>query len=233
MKAASRILLLRPTTTSVVLRVRPPLVARSLRKREARNNTKCSRTKLETVFGLDHSSHSLIRTCFGFRYSDFGFSSFGFSQPAFRILLSFLLILSWQLSAYSAQAGGRRPANNKKSRTSPWGRYKKLARVRSIDGVDYVEFESTAPRGQKKQPSPGGNNSSDSATDLDESDNALEDLSVNTPRRNDHNLAHVSVCDLGALNIRAPGTTQSFLAPARSFYCLHEHIRERAPPSLV
>ena len=233
MRTPRRIFLPPATTTSVVLQIRPPrrspfIAETGSSKHEARNNIKCSRRKLETASRLDHSSLSVIRTCFGF-------SSFGFCSPSFRIFLSLLLILSWQLSAYSVPAGNRggRPANKKKCRTSPWGRYKKLARVRSIDGIDYVEFESTAPKDQRKQPSPEGDNSPDAATDLDESDNALDDLSVGTPRRNDQNVAHFSVRDFDAVNIRASGTTQFLLSPDHSFYCLHQHIRERAPPCLA
>jgi hypothetical protein len=52
-------------------------------KLEARNNTKCSRRKLETVFGFGHSSLSLIRACFGFRASIFGFFSLRFPFESF------------------------------------------------------------------------------------------------------------------------------------------------------
>jgi len=167
-------------------------------------------------------------------------SSFGFSPPVYRFILAFLLIIAFQLCRYTAQASGssnnrnwQRPGQSKPVPPLRWGRNKKLARARSTDGVDYLEFESKAPKDQKKQQSPEGDNSSGSTTDLDESDNALDDLSADTPRRGDHNLVHFSVCDLVAVKTRTSQTTQFSLPPDPSFYCLHAHSPERGPPSFA
>ena len=126
-------------------------------------------------------------------------SSFGFSSPVYRFIFAFLLIIAFQLCRYTAQASGssnnlnwQQPGHSKPVPPLRWGRNKKLARARSTDGVDYLEFESKAPKDQKKQQSPEGDNSSGSTTDLDESDNALDDLSVGALRRTDQlSLIHI------------------------------------------
>lgn len=172
--------------------------------------------------------------------SRFGFSSSGFSSPVYRIILALFLIVAFQLCRYSAQASGssnnrnwQRPGQSKPVPPLRWGRNKKLARARSTDGVDYLEFDSKAPQHQNKQQSPAGDNSSNSSTDLDESDNALDDFSVDTPRRSDHTVAQFSVCALEAVKIRKPQTTQFSPPPSPSFFCHHAHTPERGPPGIA
>ena len=127
------------------------------------------------------------------------------------------VVCSWQLAA---------SANAQPIATAPG--------ISSIDGTDCI-----ASLSEEKQPSQDSNNSPaspsspDSSSDLDDSDVSLDDLIADTSTRNDHDTPYFSVAGLDAVTLRAPGVTPVLLLPVPCFYCLHEHIRERAPPSLA
>jgi hypothetical protein len=86
---------------------------------------------------------------------------------------------------------------------------------------------------QGKQPAPdGGNfpNSPDGTTDLDDSDGGVDDLSADASTRSDQDTPLFSITGLDAVTLRTSGIVPILLFPVHCFYCLHEHIRERAPP---
>jgi hypothetical protein len=157
-------------------------------------------------------------------------------------LFSLLFMVSWQFSASAAPSNNRnwrRPAN-RHCRSFSFRRHRKLlaresfrsSRARASDGIDCNESEDTAPGDERNQPFPEGNISSDSTSDIDDSDGALDDLSADTSTRNYQNTQLFSVTDLDAITLRAPRIVPILLFPVSCFYCLHEHIRERAPPTL-
>ena len=57
------------------------------------------------------------------------------------------------------------------------------------------------------------------------------DLSVDDRSRNQNTL-QFCIVDLDAVTLRVPEVTRTLRIRLRSFYCLQEHIRERAPPIL-
>ena len=122
-----------------------------------------------------------------------------------------LLVASWQFSAAAlGQTGIISPG---------------VAASSSIDGSDCITSEN-----QEKQPAPGRDNSPDAASDIDDTDSALDDLGADTSTRNDQDTPLFSVTGLDAVTLRTPRIVPILLFPVHCFYCLHEHIRERAPP---
>lgn len=184
---------------------------------------------------------------------EFRKSSFRFSSRFYRFLLAFLLIVAFQFGRYTVQASGssnnrwQRPGQSRPVPPVRWGRNKKLARARSIDGVDYLEFQSKAPQDQQKQLSPEGDNSSDATTDRKlataspsvggpetgyyEADTAVDDLGADAPERNDQSVAHTSLRERDLVKVRGPEITHFLPSPTPSFFCLHAHTPERGPPA--
>jgi hypothetical protein len=70
----------------------------------------------------------------------------------------------------------------------------------------------------------------DSSSDIDVSDTDLDDVSADLSARNDQDPPHFSVTSLDAGATRTPRIVPILLFPVHCFYCLHAHIRERAPP---
>ncbi len=72
------------------------------------------------------------------------------------------------------------------------------------------------------------NNIPNSSTDIDESDVPLDlncdNLAQDAP--------HLCILDLDAVTLRTPEVIRLLHVPVRCFYCVHECIRERAPPTL-
>lgn len=97
---------------------------------------------------------------------------------------------------------------------------------RSVDGA------SLFPQKEEGQPSQDSA-PSDSTSDIDDSDGGLDDLSADLSTRDDQDTPHFSVTGLDAVTLRTPRIVPILLFPVHCFYCLHEHIRERAPPSLA
>lgn len=158
--------------------------------------------------------HRVDKTAFptGFEaVSRFDRSSLSVSRSLFRISLPLALLLaSWQFSA-SARAQTAIISGSGSCRTSS-----------SIDGITSAS--------QEKQPSQDSNTFPDSMTDIDDSDGALDDLSADTSTRNYLDTPHFSVTDLDAVTLRTPGIIPIPLFPVHCCCCLHDHIRERAPP---
>jgi hypothetical protein len=145
--------------------------------------------------------------------------------------------LVWQAPAYSATpyvAPVRhwRHCHAHKCHHATWARHTKAPHIQSLEEINYLEFEKNDPTGEKKQTPTPEDNSSDSSTDLDESDNALDDVSMDTVKRTDHKLGHSSLREVEVAIVHPAHVLQFFLPPDPSFYCLHQHIRERAPPGL-
>ena len=98
---------------------------------------------------------------------------------------------------------------------------------RSIDGAGCIVPENG--EGQPSQDSAPP----DSSSDIEDSNADLHDLSADPSMRNDPDTPHFSVTGVGAGATRMPRIVRALLLPVHCFYCLHEHIRERAPPSLA
>lgn len=68
-----------------------------------------------------------------------------------------------------------------------------------------------------------------SITDIDDTDDAPLDLGCDN---NDQTLSQLCIVDLDAVTLRTPEVIRILRVPVRCFYCLHEHLRERGPPTL-
>ena len=71
--------------------------------------------------------------------------------------------------------------------------------------------------------------SSDPMQDSDLSESVWADRAT-IPSRDDQGPPHFADIGFDAATPRAPEINPALLAETRSFYCLHKHIRERAPP---
>jgi hypothetical protein len=94
-----------------------------------------------------------------------------------------------------------------------------------VVGIDCITLEK-----QKKQPSQDSNNFPDSPTDLDDTDGGLDDLSADSSACKYRDTPLFSVTGVGTVTLRTPRIVPILLFPVHCFYCLHKHIRERAPP---
>jgi hypothetical protein len=149
-----------------------------------------------------------------------------------------LLVASWQFSASAlgqtviispgVAASSPTPTKSRElatGRVRPTGGH---AKVFGVDGSNCITSVN-----QEKQPAPGGGdspNAPDSSSDIDDTDGGLDDFSADNPMRNDQDTPHFSVSGTGAAGTRMPRIVPVLLFPVHCFYCLHEHIRERAPP---
>jgi hypothetical protein len=95
----------------------------------------------------------------------------------------------------------------------------------SIDGIDCIES-----RNQTEEPSPLSDNSSDSTSDLDESDGTSADT-ADIVLRLDPDPPHFAGMAVEAVTLRTPQTMRILFLPTRCCDCLQDHIRERAPPA--
>ena len=142
------------------------------------------------------------------------------SKAEFRIgsLLPLLLVIcSWQISATAiAQTGTIAPDGSA---------YSSVAAISSADSTDCTSSEE-----EKKQPSRDSSNSTEPATDIDESESGPPGMEADSSSRNDQDTSPFSVTGLDALTLRAPGIIRIPLLPVNCFPFLREHIRERAPP---
>jgi hypothetical protein len=133
-------------------------------------------------------------------------SSFVIRHSSFVILLA--LVCSLQLAS-SAKA--QTPL------TSP-----------GLDGIDCV----TAYDISDDAPLQTCDNSPDPWNDFDEISLPTNDKAV-LPSRFQQNTAFYVTTSYDAVTLRRLGTVPNLLLSAHSFYSLREHLRERAPPSLV
>ena len=98
------------------------------------------------------------------------------------------------------------------------------AKAFGVDSADCI-----VPQKEEGQPS-HDSAPSDSSSDIDDTDGGLDDFSADNPMRTDQDTPHFSVTGLDAVTLRTSGIVPILLFPVHCFYCLHEHIRERAPP---
>ena len=96
----------------------------------------------------------------------------------------------------------------------------------SIDGLDCITADNI-----DEEPVQICDDSSDPMGDSDLSESASADKAV-IPSRDDQGPPHFAVASVDLVTLRAPGTIRIPLLTVHCFYCLHEHIRERAPPPL-
>jgi hypothetical protein len=96
--------------------------------------------------------------------------------------------------------------------------------ARSIDGAGCM-----VPENEQGQPSQDSA-PPDSSSDIEYNNADLDDLSPDPSMRNDQDTPHFSITGVGAGATRVPRIVGILLLPVHCFYCLHEHIRERAPP---
>jgi len=178
-------------------------------KKNALRSSERSETRNSSRF--DHSSLSVIRI---WRSASPTIAKSQYRPLAKCLpLLLALGFLSWQVSA-AAQAAIIWPDGP------------------LIPGVDSIDCITSGD--EEKKPAPDGGNSSnspDSPSDIDDSDGALDDLSADASTRNYKDMPLFSVIGLDAATPRAPRIAPILLFPVHSFYCLHEHIRGRAPCS--
>ncbi len=76
------------------------------------------------------------------------------------------------------------------------------------------------------------NDSSNETTDIDDADGNVDDLSFDDSSREDQSTPQLLIVDLGPVAVGASTIIRASAPPINCFYFLHEHIRERAPPSL-
>ena len=96
-----------------------------------------------------------------------------------------------------------------------------------VDGIDCITAYDT-----DEAPSQVCENSSDPWNDLDEISLPSNDKAT-IPSRNDQTTPHFTTTALNAIALHQPGIIPAFLLSSHSSFCLCEHLRERAPPSLV
>jgi hypothetical protein len=167
-----------------------------------------------------------LRSCgFSFRYPVFGI----------RFCFSFFLFAFLAFSASATPTNSREHAEASGAAqvvtiaSDDRGAHSPAAASSLINEIDCITSGN-----QEKQPSPDDNNFPDSTTDLDDTDGGLDDLSAraDTSTRNDQDTPLFSVTGLDAMTLRTPRILSNLLFSVHCFYCLHEHIRERAPPIL-
>jgi hypothetical protein len=97
--------------------------------------------------------------------------------------------------------------------------------IEAANGICAVSQDDTGQPWQNDSDFP------DSTTDIDDTDDVTLDLTADD-WRTDPDMPHLFVIDLEAITLRLPEIIRTRRASVRCFYCLYEHIRERAPPSL-
>jgi hypothetical protein len=104
---------------------------------------------------------------------------------------------------------------------------KAQASTTGVDGIDCITAYDT-----DEAPLQICDNSSDLGNDLDEISLPGADKAV-IPSRDNQTTPQFTTTTLDAIAIDQPGIIPAFLLSTHSCFCLCEHLRERAPPSLV
>jgi hypothetical protein len=102
--------------------------------------------------------------------------------------------------------------------------------VSSIDGIDCITADDIAA--VSEEPVQVCDDPSDSPNAPDQGTSLSADK-ASIPSRPNQSPSHFADTGFCALAQSPPAITLVFLIPVHCFYSLHEHIRERAPPSLV
>jgi hypothetical protein len=111
--------------------------------------------------------------------------------------------------------------------TAPDGSASVLSSSPSIDGLDCVTAYDASDETLQIT-----DNSSDPWNDFDEISLPIDDKAV-LPSRFQQHTPYLTTTSCDAVTLRRLGTVPNLLLSAHSFYSLREHLRERAPPSLV
>lgn len=85
----------------------------------------------------------------------------------------------------------------------------------------------------RDQPASNGGNSrssSDPMSDIDDNDGRLEDWSAEASSDNYHGMPLISLTTVAGVTLWISESASIRAISVHSFYCLHEHLRERAPP---
>jgi hypothetical protein len=106
-----------------------------------------------------------------------------------------------------------------------------LAARPSTDSNDCVASFSEVRQVSQGRNNPPVSPGPDSATDLDDSDGGLDELNATSPTRHEGFPSFFRLHSSSFSLARSLGTVPSFLFSPYSSDSLHEHIRERAPPS--
>jgi hypothetical protein len=174
-----------------------------LRKLEIRSSKLKTRTECSRQGKLE-TKHLPFRS-----FSLFGNSNL-FRISCFDIRICSSLLLVAACCCFSSSAKANAPA------------------VASVDGIDCITaYEAD------EAPLQICEDSSDPWNDLDEISLPANDRAV-IPSRDNHFFS--SFClqtSTFPLTLHQPGIIPAFLFSTQSSFCLHEHLRERAPPSLV
>jgi hypothetical protein len=96
-----------------------------------------------------------------------------------------------------------------------------------VDGIDCITADNAS-----EEPLQIADNSSEPGNDLDEISLPGDDKAV-LPSRDDQTTPRFTTTTLNAIALHQPGIIPAFLLSTHSSFCLREHLRERAPPSLV
>jgi hypothetical protein len=102
-----------------------------------------------------------------------------------------------------------------------------LTKAPAVDDIDCITAYSA-----DEAPVQICEDSSDPWNDFDEISLPEENKAV-IPSRNNHFSSFCLQTSTFPLTLRQPGLVPAFLLSPQSSFCLREHIRERAPPSLV
>jgi hypothetical protein len=111
--------------------------------------------------------------------------------------------------------------------TTPDGSAYILTASPGLDGIDCITAYDT-----DEAPMQICEDSSDPWNDLDEISLPSNDKAT-IPSREDQTTPQFTTTTLDAIAIDQPGIIPAFLFSTQSSFCLCEHLRERAPPSLV
>jgi hypothetical protein len=136
-----------------------------------------------------------------------------------------LLVAFWQFSALALGLTVIVSPDVVASRSTPTNS-REHAKAFGVDGAGCM-----VPENEEGQPS---HDSAPpvSSSDIDDTDGGLDDFSADPSTCNDRDTPLFSVTGLDAVALRTARIVPILLVPVHCFYCLHEHIRERAPPCL-
>jgi hypothetical protein len=147
-----------------------------------------------------------------------------------RSLLALLLaVCSWQFSAtaraqtaitFDSEFG----SGSSRTASSTPTKGREHAKAFGVDGIDCITADDV-----DEEPLQICEDSSDPTNDPELSESALADKAT-IPSRDDQDLPHFAGTGFDAATLRTPHIGLILPLPVHCFYCLHEHIRERAPP---
>lgn len=143
-----------------------------------------------------------------------------------------LLICFWPFGASANPADGPRPAEG-------FGVTQTTSTTANGDTYSPTtgsNLDCMIAASEENQSAPDDGNSPDSSvstSDLNDDDGGgLDDLSADTSGGFDQDTPLVPMIGLDPMILQKSPVLSILLVPVRSFFCLHQHLRERAPPIL-